>query len=72
MIIEKNVPLSDTLNKGRKATYPFGKMEVGDSFRVPEEKSVTVRNSSFVYGSRNGKKFTVRKHEDAYRCWRIA
>lgn len=73
MIIEKNVSMSKLSPVGRKSIYPFGQMEIGDSFKVPSDKLISVRNASSIYGTRNGKKYTVRKMEDGtHRCWRTA
>lgn len=51
-------------------TYPFDKMEPGDSFPVSVEERTKVSSSANMYGARNNKKFSVRKYEGAYRCWR--
>lgn len=72
MILEKNIPKPKKTTAGRVPIYPLGEMEVGDSFRVSEEKCITVRVAASIHGKKYGKKFTVRKYEDAYRCWRIA
>ncbi len=56
---------------GGRKKYPFGDMEVDDSFAVPVEISNHVRAAASYYGIRNGKKFSVCKYGDAYRCWRI-
>ena len=65
MKVEKNVPIPNR--------YPFGEMEVGDSFAVPPSTSRNnVAASASRYGDKHKMKFTVRKYKDgAYRCWRI-
>jgi hypothetical protein len=53
--------------------YPFDQMNVGDSFFIPEDSSVkpaNVSNSAQAYGKQTGRKFTVRRVEGGYRCWR--
>lgn len=70
MNIEKNIPIPAKILK--PYLYPFEDMEVGDSFRVSSEKAGSVRSSSLSFGVKNSMKFAVRKHEEAYRCWRIA
>lgn len=67
MKIEKGVPMPKS---GRKK-YPFGQMEVGDSFYT-ENHFRTVAPSACGYGQRHGKKFSVRKEGEGTRCWRIA
>jgi hypothetical protein len=64
--IEKNVPIP--------ARYPFGEMEVGDSFAIPlgvARNTVTV--AAGRYDDKHNMKFTVRRMADnTLRCWRIA
>lgn len=66
--IEKNVvrPASRT-NK-----YPFGDMDIGDSFRMPIEQKHHVQTASYHYGRYHNKKFSVREFDGDCRCWRIA
>lgn len=70
--IEKSVPLP---HLGRKHLYPFGDMEVGDSFLVPVAKHSAVYGSASYYGKRNKQKFAVRKlvekGKPVARCWRV-
>ena len=71
MEIEKNIPLPIFKGDGK---YPLGKMEVGDSFKVESSKVNSVRTAAnytkYDEETKNWK-FTVRKEEDHYRCWRI-
>ena len=55
-------------------SYPWTTMEVGDSFAVSAERahSVRVNASAWVRNNKSTMRFTVRRHGDAYRCWRIA
>lgn len=57
--IEKNIPID--VPRGRRAHYPFGKMDVGDSFMVSCSKDERKKICSAVsyYGKRNQKKFSV-------------
>jgi hypothetical protein len=71
--IEKNVPIEKKKGKemrGRKATYPFNEMEVGDSFITPKKaiySSVTSRHMR-----KPTERFTVSLQENGwYRIWRI-
>jgi hypothetical protein len=62
--IESDIPLPEL--------YPFAKMKVGDSFLIPPEKSKgSATVSAYRYGASSGKKFTIRKTDKGYRCWRI-
>lgn len=47
--VQKGVPIpSDRIR------YPFQKMEVGDSFVVPHEKALSMRQAAGHYGRRGG------------------
>ncbi len=75
--IDKGVPLPKSAQKGggRKPVYPFGRMEVGDSFFVPLTKATPHRiyNTAYQYTKRHGgsPKFKVRVVEGGCRCWRV-
>lgn len=66
--IESNVPAPAVLPKSK---YPFSRMEVGDSFFIPDDK---IRDRVYAaansYGKARGQKYIVRKYGDGYRCWR--
>ena len=53
--------------------YPWGRMEVGDSFAVEEEMARNVRSAGFSRSrSYPGEKYVVRMDVNGeYRCWRI-
>ena len=57
-------------DKNRK--YPFATMNVGDSVFVAADPNNLFRGAAYAYGKANGKKFTVRKMPDGFRCWRTA
>jgi hypothetical protein len=67
--IEKNVPIPE--KKGRKK-YPFGDMEIGDSFVM--QKVITTANSiARSYGNRHKVRFTCYAiSENKTRVWRTA
>lgn len=65
--VEKGYPIPER----RCTKYPYGKMDVGDSFYCTEERT-RLYSSSSQYGLRNGMKFSVRKEGDGYRVWRIS
>ena len=71
--IDSNVEMPP-VNTARR--YPFKDMKVGDSFSAGEYSNVlavSVRSCVNNYISRYGttEKFTIRKHEEQVRCWRI-
>lgn len=70
--IEKAVPLPETHRPVRTSKYPFGAMEVGDSFLAQDIKATTMYSSvaRYVKASGNTKKFTVRSVSDGVRVWR--
>jgi hypothetical protein len=68
--LEKGVPLP-TAYAGRKK-YPFGEMEIGDSFSFKADELTRVRAAASYFGTRNGKKFSARKDGPGCRCWRTA
>lgn len=77
--IEKNIPMLSA--RAASHNYPYGDMEVGDSFLVKTEGvnelsvSRRLRSSAYVYASKSGdgKKFTVRKvGDEGFRVWRVA
>ena len=68
--IEKNIAIPDFKTQKK---YPFDKMSVGDSFAIEgtrECDAARVRSPAIVYGRTCDKKFTIRKYENGYRCWR--
>jgi hypothetical protein len=72
--IEKQVPLPEANRPPRTSKYPFGDMEVGDSFLATDIKSATMYSSVARYAKsvNNTKKFTVRTVSDGVRVWRTA
>lgn len=74
-VIEKGVPVVDS--RGRPNVYPFGQMEIGDSFFASKDtdKSLhmnTVRRAASAWATRHGVKMIVRKVEGGVRIWRVA
>jgi hypothetical protein len=70
VVVEKNVPIP-----GRRVAilFPFEKMNVGDSFLIPEGKRSAVAYQIQAYRSANpGAKFITRVIGTQIRCWRIA
>ena len=72
--IEKGIEMPKETNAGNRMMYPFGEMDVGDSFSIEGDyQDVTkIRSAACVYGRRKGKKFKVVKYDDdSYRAFRI-
>ena len=71
--IVKNIPLPPekvAINK-----YPFGAMEVGDSFFVPAVDVTSIyalRQSCYYYARRYGARFRVVKEDKGFRVFRIS
>ncbi len=56
---------------GCYASYPFRKLNIGDSFIVPKELAPRVRRAAHCAGKRQNKKFRVQTQPDGcVRCWR--
>lgn len=67
--IEKGVPF-----KNNNGNLPFEEMNVGDSFLIPKEMQCTnvrVRAIQFAKSKKSKHKFSIKKVENGYRCWRI-
>lgn len=69
--IEKNIEVPDSTDYEK---YPFSQMEIGDSFKIKNDKKKLsrLRGLSFYYAKKNNVKFTTRKDGDGYRIWRTA
>lgn len=70
-VIEKNVPLRPRSNIINKIKYPFGQMEVGDSFAFDKKLGSKVWNSAYSYGKYHNKKFVARFDGDICRIFRV-
>lgn len=58
---------------GRLPVYPFGTMNIGDHFSVPEPEGHKMKSAASMYGIRNARKFKVKTMPDrSVMCWRIA
>jgi hypothetical protein len=58
--IRQDVPLPE----GARNRYPFGQLQVGDSFFVPDRTATSLRASAATYRKKNeGWNFTVRDAE---------
>ena len=82
--IEKDVPMSPAADRGRPPIYPFGQMEIGDSFAIPADadgyssgvngqRRHKVRIAASAYGKAHGLRFATRMLPDgSVRIWRTA
>jgi hypothetical protein len=73
--IESGVPLPEPVS-GR-ASYPFGSMNVGDSFFVAAAHDDLLArdrlaSAASYFGIRNKMKFARRKVDGGFRVWRLA
>ena len=64
--ISKDVPLP--LPRRR---YPYGVMEVGESFLVDGGNLQVVCNANYRAGKRLSRKFIARREEGGVRVWRV-
>lgn len=76
--IEYNIALpngsSGVFKKGAPTKYPFGDMNVGDSFSFENDKAASVYTCAYSFCTRRRLKwkFSVRKDAGGnYRCWRV-
>lgn len=67
--IDKGIPVP-TSRWGRARKYPFGDLEIGDSF-FTDTKQETVGSSVAIYAKFNKKKLTTRSENGGTRVWRI-
>lgn len=65
--ISKDVPLPPPRRR-----YPYGEMEVGESFLVGGGVLQVVCNANYRAGKRLGRKFIARKEAGGVRVWRIS
>ncbi len=83
--IERGIPMPHAPKKhGRAARYPFGEMEVGDSFSVDlvgetydhgsDKAQQRIMCAAAAWKRKNGRDFSTQIDRDAgvVRCWRIA
>jgi hypothetical protein len=71
IIVEKGIPLPAS-EKSQPKQYPFGTMEVGDSFFSIVSKQTLWQYCSRQHKLDSSKKFTVRPEGRGSRVWRVA
>ena len=77
--IEKGIPVPESRAGRIPVRYPWGKMEIGDSFFVasdnPERLQRTLTSAArgwVVRSQAAGRQFTVRRVDGGVRVWRTA
>lgn len=71
--IEKGIPAPGP--RAKPARYPFGELEIEDSFYVPADNIRTiprVRAAASMYAKQHGLKFVTAVEGIGIRVWRIA
>jgi hypothetical protein len=73
--LEKKVPMPEFRARLSSSRYPFGEMEVGDSFYVPAadvSSKASLKSSASVAQKRfGGKVFRVADEKGGYRVFRL-
>jgi hypothetical protein len=70
--INKNIPIPRKEHVRSPWEQLFDRMNVGDSFTVPEKRGPAARSAAWNYASmQKGKAFTSRKIGNQVRVWRI-
>ena len=57
--------------KNQDFKWPFSEMSVGDSFAFNSLDSRKCASSAVRFSKKHGGNFSIRKHGDGHRCWRI-
>ena len=70
-IIEKNVPLPSAKSQGGTSKYPFGEMQVGDSFFFGGP-ATRIRSACSISARRHNRRYSVRVEGSGFRVWRTA
>jgi len=69
--IRKGVPLPEPRKRGKPARWPFGVMDVGDSFAFPAADVKSVRAALRRHCKVHGGSYAVRQCAAGYGCWRV-
>lgn len=71
--ISSEIPIPANVRKiGKRESYDFGHMSVGDSIFFKGETTASKQmTAAYVYGRYNGKKFTGRTVDGGLRIWRV-
>lgn len=67
--IEKSIPMPSQDNWKK---YPLEEMDIGDSISISGlAEFLSARGAAYMYGKRNGLKFSTRQDGDGGRIWRV-
>jgi hypothetical protein len=67
-VIEKGVPLPDS--RHGNCRYPWGEMEPGDSFFVPDGNFKSLQSTASRRDRNGGRRFAARPEAGGVRVWR--
>ncbi len=70
--VDSGIPIP--IVRPRYTKYPFKNMKVRDSFKIGAANQVEqVRQAAYKYALRHGSKirFSIRRTDEGFRCWRI-
>ena len=67
--IDTGIPVPRIAHRALK--YPIRDLEVGQSFAVDLGDETSVRQMAYRIGKENGRTFSVRGYQGAFRCWRV-
>lgn len=70
--VEKGIAQPRNGRKGAEEVYPWTRMDVGDSFFVPNGKQSIISNCAGAAKKRGRGTFTTRAVDGGVRVWRIA
>ncbi|QIG65942.1 hypothetical protein phiOC_p300 [Ochrobactrum phage vB_OspM_OC] len=76
--IEKGIELPKQKRKGKASIYPYGTMDINDSFLVTDKAFKSVYQSAYTFGKRHNMKFVVtevpaegKNSKGGVRVWRV-
>lgn len=68
--VDKDIPMPK--QRARETKYPYDKLDIGDSFTVPDLSVQVVCNMNYRYGKKLSRKFVARSADNVVRVWRSA
>jgi hypothetical protein len=69
--IDKGVPLPSRHNKAVAWAQILDKLELGDSFLLPNEGRYSINKFATAWSRANGRALAIRKTDDGVRVWRV-
>ena len=58
------------IKRGRKPTYPFANMAIGEFIVVPDSKAIIAVQTAYQHGRKHNKTFCLRTHEGKKKIYR--